>query len=77
MNYDDALFKQRVKQAARNGKVRAADVEAAFWAVAWDLRVAIQEQKPQMMDAAEAAFRAEFLPIFKRQIQEELGLEVY
>ena len=74
--YDDELFKRKIRQSARFGKVRAADVEAAFWAVCWDLRVAIQQQAPEKMDAAEETFRKDYLPKFTKVIKNELGIEV-
>jgi hypothetical protein len=67
--YDEALFVQLLRQ--KGGSITDADIEAAFWRVAWDLDVAIQQQKPEMMEPARETFRKMYLPIFRRQLKEQ------
>ena len=74
--YDEALFRQKVKQAARDGRVKASDIEKAFWAVAWDLHVAIEEQRPDQIENARRVFRDTMLRVFCDMIHNELGLIV-
>lgn len=75
-SYDEALFKQILrKKQTQNGFILSSDIEEAFWKVCWDLEVAIEQQKPEKMEEAKAAFQRDMLPIFMDMLQAD-GFEV-
>ena len=76
MAYDDALFVQKVKNYAKNGKVKPEHVEQAFWEVAPELKHAIRIQKPYLENAASAYFHQDLLPRFAKQLKDHHGIEV-
>lgn len=71
-NYDEALFRQTIKKEHdKFGFVNTDTIENAFWKVCWDLDLAIQQQAPEKMDEAKAAFRLHFLPTFITMLEAE------
>lgn len=65
LNYEESLMIQKLQSlAAPDGTVSLEDIGTAFWAVAWDLELALIQQRPDKLEEAKQRFLTEMAPMF-------------
>ncbi len=65
LDYDEALFLQALRSRAdEDGTVTLDDIAEAFWSTAWDLELALVQQRPEKVEEAKSRFRSEMAPMF-------------
>lgn len=75
-SYDSAIFIQELRKRARFKRVSRAQVVEAFWISTWDLKLAIEQQKPENWSAAQAELIETIIPVLTLTIERDTDLRV-